>query len=105
MRDRGVQSFDRLRMKGKRLRMKGKRLRMKVLVDEDRLEDKMRNPLLTSPSSLLRLLPSTIVKQRCARERGANPGKPVCGATFSSWACRWYGPEIFVPYSFPRVNE
>ena len=47
-----------------------------------------RNPLLTSPSSLLRLLPPTIVKQRCARERGANPGKPICGATFSSWACR-----------------
>ena len=43
-----------------------------------------RNPLLTSPSSLLRLLPSTIVKQRCARERGANPWKPICGATFSS---------------------
>ena len=34
-----MQSFDRLRMKGKRLRMRGKRLRMKVLVDEDRLED------------------------------------------------------------------
>ena len=65
----------------------------------------IRNPLLTSPSSLLRLLPSTIVKQRCARERGANPWKPICGATFSSWACRCYGPEIFVPYSFPRVNE
>ena len=64
-----------------------------------------RNPLLTFPSSLLRLLPSTIVKQRCARERGANPGKPICGATFSSWACRCYGPEIFVPYSFPRGNE
>ena len=47
-----------------------------------------RNPLLTSPSSLLRLLPSTIVKQRCAWERAANPGKPICGATFSSWACR-----------------
>ena len=55
-----------------------------------------RNPLLTSPSSLLRLLPSIIVKRRCARERGA---------TFSSWACRWYGPEVFVPYSFPRGNE
>ena len=60
-----------------------------------------RNPLLTSPPSLLRLLPSTIVKQRCARERGANPGKPICGATFSSGR---YGPEIFVPYSFPRVD-
>ena len=34
-----MQSFDRLRMKGRGLRMKGKRLRMKVLVDEDRLED------------------------------------------------------------------
>ena len=38
-------SFDRLRMRGKRLRMMGRgvqsfdRLRMKVLVDEDRLED------------------------------------------------------------------
>ena len=65
----------------------------------------IRNPLLTFPSSLLRLLPSTIVKQGCARERGANPWKPICGATFSSWACRCYGPEVFVPYSFPRVNE
>ena len=34
-----MQSFDRLRMRGKRFRMKGKRLRMKVLVDEGRLED------------------------------------------------------------------
>ena len=40
----GVAVLRQLRMKGWGLRMKGKRLRMEVLVDEDRLEIKMRLP-------------------------------------------------------------